>query len=107
RFALAERAAEFGIWEWDPKTNVFHLSEGAARFLGTGAQAGRVTTEQLYAGGHPDDRELPRRAREGALERGGSYEHEFRKVSPDDGSVRWVRNSARVELAGGTPGEVV
>jgi len=107
RFALAERAAEFGIWEWDPASNLFHLSEGAARFLGTGFHAGRVTTEQLYAGVHPDDRELPRRAREGALERGGSYEHEFRKISPADGTVRWFRNSGRVELVDGKASRVI
>jgi len=107
RFALAERAAEFGIWEWDPASNLFHLSEGAARCLGTGLHAGRVTTEQLYAGVHPDDRELPRRAREGALERGGSYEHEFRKISPADGTVRWFRNSGRVELVDGKASRVI
>jgi signal transduction histidine kinase/CheY-like chemotaxis protein len=107
RFALAERAAEFGIWEWDPSTDSFHLSEGAARFLGTGVKAGRVTTEQLYVGVHPDDRELPRRAREGALKRGGTYEHEFRKISPADGSVRWFRNSGRVETVDGKPFKVI
>jgi signal transduction histidine kinase/CheY-like chemotaxis protein len=107
RFALAERAAGFGIWEWDPKNNWFELSEGAAGFLANATKAGRVTTEQLYAGVHPDDRELPRRAREGALERGGTYEHEFRKISPADGAVRWFRNSARVELVDGKPFKVI
>jgi signal transduction histidine kinase/CheY-like chemotaxis protein len=107
RFALAERAAAFGIWEWDPKANSFELSEGAASFLANATKAGRVSTEELYAGVHPDDRELPRRAREGALERGGSYEHEFRKISPADGSIRWYRNSARVELVDGKPSKVI
>jgi signal transduction histidine kinase/CheY-like chemotaxis protein len=108
RFALAERAAEFGIWEWDPNNNQFHLSEGAAGFLvGTGIKAGRVSTEELYAGVHPDDRELPRRAREGALARGGTYEHEFRKISPADGTVRWFRNSGLVELSDGKPSKVI
>jgi signal transduction histidine kinase/DNA-binding response OmpR family regulator len=107
RFALAEQAARFGIWEWDPKNNWFELSEGAAGFLANATKAGRVTTEQLYAGVHPDDRELPRRAREGALERGGgTYEHEFRKFSAD-GSVRWYRNSARVEVIDGKASKVI
>jgi PAS domain S-box-containing protein len=107
RFALAEKAAGFGIWEWDPKNNWFELSEGAAGFLAHATKAGRVTTEELYAGVHPDDRELPRRAREGALERGGgTYEHEFRKFSRD-GSVRWYRNSARVEVVDGKASKVI
>jgi signal transduction histidine kinase/DNA-binding response OmpR family regulator len=107
RFALAEKAAGFGIWEWDPKNNWFELSEGAAGFLANATKAGRVTTEELYAGVHPDDRELPRRAREGALERGGgTYEHEFRKFSRD-GSVRWYRNSAQVEVVDGKASKVI
>jgi PAS domain S-box-containing protein len=107
RFALAEHAAEFGIWEWDPKTDVFDLSNGIASGIGDGAKAGRATAEQLYATVHPDDREPARQVREAALRQGGGYEHEFRRVSPADGTIRWFRNSARVQSAAGTPTKVI
>jgi len=108
RFALAERAAEFGIWEWDPRTNVFDLSEGTARAMGGDLKAGRISTEQLYATVHPDDREEARRVRDAGLEQGGSYEQEFRRVSPVNGAVRWFRNSAKaVEHADGKPVKVI
>ena len=51
RFALAEHAAGFGIWEWDPATNIFNLSEGTARAMGGGARAGHISAEQLYVDG--------------------------------------------------------
>jgi signal transduction histidine kinase/CheY-like chemotaxis protein len=107
RFALAERAAAFGIWEWDPSTDIFHLSEGTARAMGDGIKAGHITAEQLYATVHPRDRELAQRARDAGLQHGGGYEQEFRRVSPLDGSIRWFRNSAKVELLDGKPVKVI
>ncbi|HET9012736.1 MAG TPA: ATP-binding protein, partial [Gemmatimonadaceae bacterium] len=101
RFALAERAAGFGIWEWDPQTNVFDLSEGTARAMGGELKAGRISTEELYASVHPDDRTAAHGARDAALAHGGGYEQEFRRISPVDGAVRWFRNSAKVEMAEG------
>ncbi len=96
RFALAERAAGFGIWEWDPRTNVFDLSEGTARAMGGDLKAGRISTEQLYESVHPDDRAAAHGARDTGLAQGGGYEQEFRRISPVDGSIRWFRNSAKV-----------
>jgi len=106
RFSMAEKAAEFGVWEWDPKTGWFDLSDGSALITGLGPKALRVTSEELYANVHPDDREPARLAREGAFEKGGDYEHEFRRVF-SDGSVRWYRNRATVELADGKPAKIV
>ena len=34
RFELAEKAASLGIWEWDPVSGLFSLSEGAAAISG-------------------------------------------------------------------------
>jgi signal transduction histidine kinase/CheY-like chemotaxis protein len=106
RFSMAEKAAEFGVWEWDPRTGWFDLSDGTALITGLGTTAMRVTAEQLYETVHPDDREPARLAREGAFEHGGDYEHEFRRVFPD-GSVRWYRNRATVQMAEGKPAKVI
>jgi signal transduction histidine kinase/CheY-like chemotaxis protein len=106
RFSMAERAAEFGVWEWDPKTGSFDLSEGAARLVGLGSKPRRITAEQLYATVHPDDREPSRLVREGSFEKSGDYEHEFRRVF-SDGSVRWYRNRATAQLADGKPAKTI
>ncbi len=106
RFELAERAASFGIWEWDPKSGLFSLSEATSAMVGFGPQACRVTSEELYANVHPDDQALARDAREQAFTHGGCYETEFRRVLPG-GSVRWYRNRGWVELEGGVPKRVV
>ena len=100
RFALAEHAAGFGIWEWDPTSNVFDLSDGTARAMGDGIKPGYISGEQLYATVHPDDREAARRARDAGLERGDIYEQQFRRVSAD-GSIRWFRNVGRVQPGDG------
>ncbi len=55
RFELAEKAASLGIWEWDPLTGMFDLSEGAAAILGFPEKDCRLTQEQLHTSVHPDD----------------------------------------------------
>jgi two-component system, sensor histidine kinase len=106
RFALAEKVAAFGIWEWDPEIGIFDLSNGSALMAGFGAQPVRVTGEKLYETVHPDDRDAARSAREAALAQGGTYEHEFRRVRPD-GSVRWFRNVGSVQLKGAKPHKII
>jgi len=106
RFALAEKAAAFGIWEWSPATGLFDLSEGTAAMTNLGTKSMHATGEQLYATVHPDDQESARLAREGAFQNGGSYEPEFRRLSPD-GSYRWFRNQGMVELKDGKPSKVI
>lgn len=106
RFALAEKVAAFGIWEWDPATGAFELSAGAALMVGFGCHSIRVTCEELYATVHLDDREPARIARETAFAEGGSYENEFRRVA-DDGSIHWFRNCGIVQLIDGKPAKVI
>jgi signal transduction histidine kinase/DNA-binding response OmpR family regulator len=107
RFVLAERAAAFGIWEWDPRTDVFELSEGTARAMGDDLKAGHISAKQLYATVHPEDRERAQRTRDAGLQSGDGYEQEFRRVSPIDGSIRWFRNSAKIERVGGAAVKVI
>ena len=108
RFALAERVAGFGIWEWDPRSSLFELTEGTARAMGGGLTAGRISAEQLYATVHPDDRDAAQRARDTGLAQSDGYEQEFRRVSLEDGAIRWFRNTARVvERVDGAPVKVI
>ena len=102
RFALAEKAAAFGIWEWDTDTGVFELSENAALMGSFAPNTAQVTRQELHATIHPDDRDATRLAREAAHAVGGTYEHEFRRLSPD-GSIRWFRNRGTARLKDGKP----
>jgi signal transduction histidine kinase/CheY-like chemotaxis protein len=106
RIRLAEQAAGFGIWEWDPVTDVFTLSEGSAEMTGLSNRPVQVTSVELYATVHPDDRAPAKSSRERAFAEGCSYENEFRRVFPD-GSVHWYRNCGQVEFVDNVPRRVV
>jgi len=97
RFELAEKAAAFGIWEWDPSTDLFTLSQGSALMSGFGQRSLQVTAEEIYATVHPDDQTPAREAREQAFAEGGAYEHEFRRIL-SDGSIHWYRIRGRTEV---------
>jgi signal transduction histidine kinase/DNA-binding response OmpR family regulator len=102
RVRVAELTARFGTWSWDLANDLFALSEGAATISGLGDRAMSVTPEELYATVHPDDREIPRAARERALQDGGQFVYEFRRVFADE-SVHWFRNYGQIELVGNVP----
>jgi PAS domain-containing protein len=105
RVRLAEQTARFGTSAWDPVSQLFALSEGAAVISGLGNQPVEVTSAELYASVHHDDGASAKAVREQALVDGGDYVHEFRRVFPD-GSVRWYRNHGHVELVEKAPQRV-
>ena len=105
RVRLAEQTARFGTWAWDPVSQLFALSEGAAVISGLSNQSVEVTSAELYASVHPDDAGAAKAVREQALVDGGDYVNEFRRVFPD-GSVRWYRNHGHVELVEKAPQRV-
>jgi PAS domain S-box-containing protein len=105
RVRLAEQIARFGTWTWDPASELFVLSGGAAALSGLGNEPVEVTGAEVYATVHPDDRAAAKAAREQSFAEGGAYVHEFRRVLPD-GSVRWYRNHGHVELVGKVPRRV-
>jgi signal transduction histidine kinase/CheY-like chemotaxis protein len=105
RIRLAEQIARFGTWSWEVTTDRFTLSAGAARIQGFGDDPVQLTEAQLFATVHPDDQTTGPEARRRAMEHGGSYATEFRRVLPD-GSIRWYRNHAHVESVGGRPARV-
>jgi signal transduction histidine kinase/CheY-like chemotaxis protein len=105
RVRQAEKTAGFGTWAWDPTTELFALSEGAALVNQLGTLPMELTGAELYATVHSDDRAEAKAVRERAFTEGGAYVHEFRRVFPD-GSVRWYRNYGHVELSGKVPQRV-
>jgi PAS domain S-box-containing protein len=106
RLRLAEQAAAFGIWESDPESGIFTMSEGAALMSGFGNRAVSVTREEVYETVIEEDRAPSLRARESALKRGGTFQMEFRRRMTD-GSVRWYRNRGEVQLRDGKAHRVI
>ncbi|MFW6159097.1 MAG: PAS domain S-box protein, partial [Planctomycetota bacterium] len=101
RYALAERAARIGSWEWDVRTGRGVWSAAMEEIAGL--EPGRFggTLDDLKRHIHPED--LPgMKATFDACARGeGGYDVEYRLVRAD-GSVRWVRDVGRlVSDAGG------
>jgi signal transduction histidine kinase/CheY-like chemotaxis protein len=105
RIRLAEQTAGFGTWTWDPRSDLIVFSGGAAAINGFGNHPMEVTSAELYATVPPEDRAAAKAAREQALEVGGAYVNEFRRVFPD-GSIHWYRNHGHVELAPNAPPRV-
>jgi signal transduction histidine kinase/DNA-binding response OmpR family regulator len=106
RLKQAERAAGFGIWEWDPATDLFTISEGTAVMTRVGAGAMQITPQDLFATVHPDDMGPAKEARERVFAEGGNYENEFRRVFAD-GTTHWYRNRGTVKLVEGVPKRVI
>ena len=90
---------EAGICSWalDIPTGRVTVSPTCIRLFGLPPEC-LTTFEAFQALVHPDDREARADAIRRALERGGSYEVDYRTVHPD-GHVHWLRSRGRV-LAG-------
>ena len=96
RLELAEKAAEFGIWEVHVPSGVVTFSEGFATLVGLSAVSRQLNLRELETMLYPDDRAAVRSAVEEALQT-GTFQVDFRIVLPDR-SIRWERGQGRVEL---------
>ncbi len=99
RMKLAVEAANFGIWIRDLARNEIWASDQWRDLFGF-AESERLELAGILQRVHPEDREPLRQTLANALERGGSYETEYRIVLPD-GQVRWISSHGRVECNGG------
>jgi len=103
RMRLASEAAEFGTYDYDTPSDVFHSSGNLRRLL-------NVSTDHPLKLGdflgfiHPDDRESMRVSmyalRDGKADR---QEQEFRVLRPD-GAVHWLLNRGRLFHLNGPEG---
>jgi PAS domain S-box-containing protein len=100
RLELAEEVAGFGVWEFDIATGALNMTAGAAALSGFGRQACVVTGPELDQQVHPEDREAVLAVVKRAIVHGEPYRIENR-ILTEDGSVRWIRSQARVEVVAG------
>jgi signal transduction histidine kinase/ActR/RegA family two-component response regulator len=91
---LVVRGANVGVWTcplpfdrllWDDAVKAhFHLSPDE-----------EVTIDLFYQRLHPDDRERTRQAIEASIAGRRSYDIDYRTLSPDGRSVKWIRAMGR------------
>jgi len=101
RLNLAEKAAQFGIWEADFQKDIITLSEGLAALMERPLSKLQLTRAEFEAMVHPEDRNALWSANE-SKPLAETVLEEFRLVLPS-GAVRWVRSQWGFEQGVGPP----
>jgi two-component system, sensor histidine kinase and response regulator len=104
--ALAERAAGFGLWEMDLRTNVVKGSEAWAAMEECPDGVNGMSADIVRRVVHPDDKHLLEQGAAHSFKTGEPYLVDFRIV-PTEGVVRWRRSMARVVFADGQPQRII
>ncbi|HEY6341599.1 MAG TPA: PAS domain S-box protein [Bryobacteraceae bacterium] len=95
RLALAQDAAQIGVWDSDLKTNVITICGHFARLHGLSPDRSTITRQEWSSLVHPDDRERVDALRREARERTHTFDAEFRVLWPE-GSTHWVHAKGMV-----------
>jgi PAS domain S-box-containing protein len=103
RYALAQKAANIGSWDWNILTGGLLWSERIEPLFGFAKGQFAGTYEAFLKSVHPDDRDFVVSSVNACVEGGADYGIEHRIVWPD-GTVRWVAETGDVMRdAGGKP----
>lgn len=90
RFELAFAGARCGVWDWDLASGRIYWSAPMFALLGEAPRAARLTSEQVMAHVHPDDRHIIEEI-EASIRRGTlGYDTTFR-LRHSSGDWVWVR----------------
>ncbi|MBV9771580.1 MAG: GAF domain-containing protein [Bryobacterales bacterium] len=103
---LAERAANFGIWEMDLVTGIIKGSEAWAALERVKDGSVGTYAEQVREVVHPDDRALLVARWHRAIATGEPYCVDFR-IIPEPGVIRWRRSTAQVQFVAGKPSRLI
>jgi PAS domain S-box-containing protein len=95
RYALAQRAANIGSWDWDIKTGALAWSEQIEPMFGFGRGEFGATYAAFLESVHPDDRQYVVDSVNACVEEGQNYAIEHRIVWPD-GTIRWLSETGDV-----------
>ena len=94
RFALATRAAELGVWEWDAVTQQHSWDERTLEIYGIRAEDFKGTFEEWSRRIHPQDFAAAAAQMNSIKAIGDNYEHEFRIIRANDGAERQIQSRA-------------
>lgn len=96
RYALAQRAANIGSWDWDVKSGNLKWSERVEPIFGlkNGEFDGKMNTflKLIYS----KDRKKVIDAVQATLKKEANYDIDHRIIYKKDGSIRWVRETGDV-----------
>jgi PAS domain S-box-containing protein len=95
RYALAQKAANIGSWDWNILTGKLLWSEQIEPMFGFAKGRFGGTYEAFLQSVHPEDRRFVVDSVNACVERGNEYQIEHRVVWPD-GTVRWVSETGDV-----------
>lgn len=102
RLALAQAAAEFGVWDWNAQSGGLEFTRKLYDLAGMKPTAMKPSFDRWLACIHPDDRPQVRTATQQILAGKETINTEFRVLQPS-GDVRWLLARAKVfrDSAGG------
>ncbi len=105
RYALAARAVNDGIWDWDLESNVVYFSPRWRALLGQPEAAAHQTPDAWFELVHSDDRPRLQEAIASHLTGQTHHMQSEHRMRHADGSWRWVltRGLAIRETTGGRP----
>jgi PAS domain S-box-containing protein len=89
RYALAQRVANIGSWDWDVLTGDLHWSDQIEPMFGFAPGEFAATYEGFLQCVHPEDRQYVVDSVDACVNEGRDYDIEHRIVW-SDGTVRWV-----------------
>jgi PAS domain S-box-containing protein len=95
RYALAQRAANIGSWDWNLCTNELHWSDQIEPMFGFAHGEFGATYEAFLERVYPDDRRQVTDSVRACIEEDKDYAIEHRVVWPD-GTLRWVAETGDV-----------
>jgi len=95
RYALAQRVANIGSWDWDIRTGNLKWSEKIEPMFGFGPGEFGGTYEAFLECVHPEDRQHVVDSVNACIQEGKNYDIDHRIVWPDN-TVRWVSETGNV-----------
>ncbi|MBD3343968.1 MAG: PAS domain-containing protein, partial [Chitinivibrionales bacterium] len=95
RYALAQRVANIGTWDWHIGSGVIHWSEQIEPLFGLEKGAFEGTYDSFLSLVHPEDRPMVSDAMNASINTGKEYKVEHRIVDTD-GTVRWMQEIGAV-----------
>ncbi len=90
RYALAAKAANDALWDWDLIANSIYLSERWYRMLELDPEDAMADPETWFERAHPQDRQPLRLAVQDHLEGDADHFEIEHRLRAQDGSYRWV-----------------
>jgi PAS domain S-box-containing protein len=95
RYALAQRVANIGSWDWNIQTDHLHWSDQVEPMFGFAPGEFAATYEGFLQSVHPQDRKHVVDSVNACVNAGADYDIEHRIVWPN-GTVRWVSETGNV-----------